>query len=328
MLRQSLAALRVIFKRNPALDKTGKVATDLIPDKYKAVCLISADLEGAWAFRHSKSSAQDKLRPVKLGLQTRRNLPQILALCEKYRIPITWATVGHLFLSECIADERGKHPELPHPAYFTNEFWSFRQGDWYDTDPCTNQETDPAWYGADIMDAIQNTAVQHEIGCHTFSHIDCSDERCPRELFMAELEQCRILAEDRGIKLKSFVHPGHQIGHITDLAELGYESYRTDDGNWISLPAKRADRLWELRNTAEITIRKGWSLWFHRFYYKQIIKRAIKHKKVAVLWFHPSCPEAVVSSIMQPLFETLHKNRDNIWTTTHQEYTAYLNSRI
>jgi hypothetical protein len=60
--------------------------------------VFSADFEMAWAFRYSKTLAS---KAVEIGLKERENVPTLLDLFDKYQIPATWATVGHLFLNEC-----------------------------------------------------------------------------------------------------------------------------------------------------------------------------------------------------------------------------------
>src|SRR5262245_20894120 len=61
-------------------------------DAQAAAC-IAADFEMSWAFRHrSPEEARER------GRQERENVPYILRLLEDYACPITWATVGHLFL--------------------------------------------------------------------------------------------------------------------------------------------------------------------------------------------------------------------------------------
>ena len=67
------------------------------PGQQKGGMIISADFEMAWAFRYSKKTKDY----MKMGRQERENFPVILNLLEKYNIPITWATVGHLFLKDC-----------------------------------------------------------------------------------------------------------------------------------------------------------------------------------------------------------------------------------
>ena len=81
----------------------------------KAVVVLSADFEMAWAFRASKTVKD----ATKRGLRERKNVPEIIALLDKYNIPITWATVGHLFLEKCSRKKNGKaHPNMPRPKHF------------------------------------------------------------------------------------------------------------------------------------------------------------------------------------------------------------------
>src|SRR6185295_7852887 len=72
---------------------------------------ISGDFEHNWAFR----AWPPEVRNLK-GTNERTNFPYILRLLEEYAIPVTWATVGHLFLESC---ERGAgglaHPNMPRP---------------------------------------------------------------------------------------------------------------------------------------------------------------------------------------------------------------------
>ena len=73
--------------------------------------------------------------------------------------------------------------------------------------------------------------------------------------------------------------------------------------------------------------RKEWSIDYHIFRYIEIIKRAIKTNTVAVLWFHPSFPSAVVEQILPEVFKFLDKNRNQIWITSHGDYIDWLNEK-
>src|SRR5450756_223337 len=112
------------------------------------------------------------------------------------------SVLGHLFLSECRRDSSGiAHPELVRPRQ------SWRHGDWYAADPCTDRSRDPLWYGDDILDALQSARTPQEIGCHSFSHILYGDPALTREAVDADLQACVTLAERRAITLRSFVLP-------------------------------------------------------------------------------------------------------------------------
>lgn len=319
--------IKFLLNLRPKILKSNLHYSKFIPSPYKTVCLISADFELAWAYRYSRSVDFSNDAATANGLQSRENVPKILKLCDAYEIPITWATVGHLFLEECNRTNDLAHPEIKRLPYFENKFWKFSSGDWFDDDPCTDYMTHPAWYCPDLIEQIIKSPVGHEIGCHTFSHIDCRDQVCSDEVFLSEINACKQAAAKYNIELKSFVHPGHQIGNLQNLFDEGFSSFRTEYGDSLAYPVKHRSGLWELKNSAIIDYRKGWTEKYHVWRYKKIIKRAIKHKKVCVLWFHPSFDPVVVAGILPEIFKFLHLNRDRIWVTTHASYIKWLNQQ-
>lgn len=323
--KANLSKIKFLLKMRPKIIKSNDHYSKFIPVAYKAVCLISADFELAWAYRYSKSAAYSSEEAMKQGMQTRKNVPKILELCQEYQIPITWATVGHLFLDDCKCVNGFPHPEIKRLPYFENQFWKYSSGDWFDDDPCGNYINNPAWYCPDLIKQIINSPVGHEIGCHTFSHIDCRDEVCSSEVFLSEIKACKQAAANYGIELKSFVHPGHQIGNLQNLHEEGFGSYRTEYGDALAFPVKHSTGLWELKNSAIIDYRKFWSVKYHIWRYKTIISRAIKHNKVCVLWFHPSFDPIIADKVLPEVFKFINENRDKIWVTTHNEYVEWLN---
>lgn len=324
-LKSYLSKINFILGRIPRIEKWGN-SGNFIPDGYQSVVLISADFELAWAFRFSKSSKTQFEEPIEHGNRTRKNIPEILKLCEEYKVPITWATVGHLFLNNCKKTEGIPHPEILRLPYFENDFWRYDSGDWFDSDPCTNLEDDPAWYCPDLIKQILECPTEQEIGCHTFSHIDCRDEVCSDEVFKSEIEACKNVAKEFNIEYKSFVHPGHQIGNLNNLAKLGFTNFRTDYGDSLSFPKLHNNGLWELKNSTGIEFRQGWSVRYHIKRIIRIIERAKKYKKICVLWFHPSFNTLVPQQILPEIFKFLNENRDDIWITTHDNYINWLNS--
>ena len=127
--------------------------------------------------------------------------------------------------------------------------------------------------------------------------------------------------------LKSFVHPAHTIGNLDNLTKQGFTNFRTDYRNILGFPKQHQNGLWEFEQTAEFVYRKEWSIDYHIFRYIEIIKRAIKTNTVAVLWFHPSFPSAVVEQILPEVFKFLDKNRNQIWITSHGDYIDWLNEK-
>lgn len=324
-IRAQLSKIKFLLGLNPKIESFENNSLDYIPESFKAVCLISVDFELAWAFRFTKSTRLLNQQPAQLGLQTRYNIPKIIQLCELYEIPLTWATVGHLFLESCQKINGVVHPEIKRLPKFENEFWIYKSGDWFSNDPCSDYIKDPAWYCPDLIQDILRSPIGHEIGCHTFSHIDCRDEICSETVFQSEINACKNAAKKFGIQLESFVHPGHLIGNLDTLSNSGFTSYRTDFGNTLALPKKHSSGLWELKNSACIDYREKWTDKYHVKRFTGIIKKAIKYNKVCVLWFHPSFNPILLETVLPEIFKFLHNNNDKIWVTTHKEYVNYLN---
>ena len=318
LLKIQLNKLNFRLGRNPKIEAPSD-RKKYIPEAYKAAVLISADFELAWAWRFDKSHPN----PVQLGIEkaqkTRKSFSRLIALFEQYETPITWATVGHLFLDSC----DGKHEEVKRQDYFENDYWKYSEGDWFDADPGTDVHTDPEWYAPDLIQQIVDSRIDHEIGCHTFSHIDCRDQACPKEVFASDIDACIAAAKTKGMKMESFVHPAHTIGNLDTLREKGFTNYRTDDYNKLSYP-KYHNGLWQLENTVELAYNPNWSMEYHLYRFKTIIDRAIASGTLACLWFHPSLPADFVDQVLAPLLAYMHQKKDKLWVTTHKNYVEYI----
>lgn len=318
-----LSKLNFVFGRNPSIEKDGYY-WKFIPKPYRAVITITADFELAWASRYTKSSSNPYQKATENARRARKNIPIILDLCDKYSIPITWATVGHLFLYKCEKSNGIPHSGIPRLRHFENDFWKFYGDDWFEYDPCSNYKDAPEWYCPDLIKLIMNAKVNHEIGCHTFSHIDCSDNICPSDVFKSEILECKKLAQRNGIELKSFVHPGHTIGNLQLLKNLGFYSYQTDYQNTLGYPHKHNTGLWELKRTMEFAYRPEWSIKYHIYRYKKIIDRAINSKTICNFWFHPSMNSKFVEDVMPKLFEYIDSNRAKVLISTVGDYVSWL----
>ncbi len=323
--RTLLNKFKFFFGRTPKIDNSSDYRK-FIPEPYSSVLLMSADFELAWAPRYDKNEKDPLKFAIQKAQQERENFPKILELCEQSNIPITWATVGHLFLEECSREGNCIHSEIPAIPKYKGPFWNFAGGDWFEYDPGTNLNLDNNWYAPDLIKKILESKIPHEIGCHTFSHIDCREEACSPELMRAELKTCKKLAEGLNLKLESFVHPGHTIGNLDVLVDEGFTNFRTDYRNVLSYPKKLNNGLWEFEQTAELAFRSDWSIAYHKYRYKRIIERAINYHTLCVLWFHPSFDSLIIKEILPDVFEFINRNKNNIWVTTHKKYCDWLNN--
>lgn len=324
-IKSSLSKLAFKVGYTPKIIK-GVNKVKYIPQKYKAVVLISADFELAWAWRYAKSSNNSYQLALKKAAIERENLPAIVQLCEQYNIPITWATVGHLFLKTCNRLNGHAHPEIPNVPNYFGTFWDFQSKDWFEYDPCSDYIKDNLWYCPDLIKLILDSPVQHEMANHTFSHIDCRDGICPPELLKAELKASKQLANELGINLTSFVHPGHTIGNLKTLSEEGFTNFRTDSRNVLGYPILHPEGIWEFEQTAEFNFREDWSIDYHIYRYKKLIDRAINSNTVCVFWFHPSFDARMVNEIWPEVFNYMNQKQDDIWITTHKEYINFIST--
>jgi peptidoglycan/xylan/chitin deacetylase (PgdA/CDA1 family) len=327
LLKPYLSKIHFLSGRTPVIEKR-RDFRKFIPAPYKTVLLLSADLELAWASRYDKRVLSPLEYALTLARRERQNIHKILAVTEGFQIPITWAIVGHLFLHSCREVNGKKHIDIPTVPHYDGPFWDFHGDDWFEYDPCSDYQTQPEWYAPDLIRLIMDAPVDHEIGCHTFSHIDCREEACPPQLMKAELAACKKLAAEWGLTLRSFVHPGHTIGHLDLLKEEGFTSFRTDDRNVLGYPRRYASGLWQLEQTTEFCFREAWSVRYHVFRYTEIIKRAMASNTVCVCWFHPSFDPRVIDKVWPAVFQFLDENRDHIWITTHSEYIDFLNRNL
>ena len=181
----------------------------------KSIFIMSLDTESIWGYA-AYPSHKDIGLLKRDDTKGRGCIDILLSLFEKHNIPATWAVVGHLFLDYCEKEDGIPHKDMP----------GFRV-DWYSSDPCTDIQRDPLYYGKDIVEKIISNRIEHEIGYHSFSHVPFSE--CSREVAEAEIKEGIRLAKEFGITLKSFVFPENKIGHIDVLKEKGFKIYRGEN---------------------------------------------------------------------------------------------------
>ena len=166
--------------------------------------VISLDAELAWGFHDLDDVPGQRIQNARSGWRA------ALSLFDRYEIPATWAVVGHLCLGSC----DGTHADHPAPA------------DWFDRDPGGSAADADRWFAPDLVEAIRRAAVDHEIGCHSFSHVLFDAETTDEALADAELDAALDAAARLPDSPKSFVFPRNRVAHRDRLAEHGFTSYR------------------------------------------------------------------------------------------------------
>ncbi|PYJ49948.1 MAG: hypothetical protein DME87_07855 [Verrucomicrobia bacterium] len=328
MLIRNPALLRALFRASgrlrsksaPARATNGPVKVTRYLNDAPGAASISADFELAWAWREWGTA-----RAEEVGLRERANVPVILELLDRLDIPITWATVGHLFLESCGEKKNGlHHSNMPRPLY--NGRW---RGDWYQHDPATNLATHAAWYAPDLIRSIQVAKIPHEIGSHSFSHIEFSPECSTEDLVTAEILECQRSMGRFGIQPRTLVYPfnimGHQ--HLPLLARLGLAAVRHRDARFaLACPERDSSGVYKIYET--MALRE--SRWYHQPTKAAILlDEAIRKGLCFHFWFHPSAVTVQGRATMHEIFQHIARLRGQgqIWVATMKDLAAYSEAR-
>jgi hypothetical protein len=286
----------------------------------KAAACIAADFELSWAFRHyPKETALER------GRQERENIPYILRILEDCAVPITWATVGHLFLESCTRAAGGlAHPDMPRPPH--NPLWT---GDWYMHDPCTNYKRDPCWYAPDLIQSILDSPVRHEMGTHSFSHANFTPACADPRLIRREIEESLRAMQRFGLSPRSLVYPYNNRVHayLDLLAELSITAVRQRDPHIrLSYPERTPAGVYKLYESLMLRTPKHYD---YLDKVKIFMATAAERHAVFHLWFHPSEPTAVFEQEFPRTLQYLDSQRKAgvVWIATMADIAAYCEAR-
>jgi peptidoglycan/xylan/chitin deacetylase (PgdA/CDA1 family) len=293
------------------------------PNGEKGGFIMSADFELAWAWRFSKTGAN----PIKKAERARANMPVILKNLDQFNIPITFATVGHLFLEGCNKSDHDWMSRIPH----FDDHWKFMEGDWYAHDPYSDAEKDPAWYAPDMIRLIQQSKVKHEIGTHTFSHIDFSYKNCPADVANDEIQACVDAAKKYGVNLKSIVFPGGTWGNIEVLKQHNIKIYRKSSEYELAYPYYDDQGLLVTVSSLAMDNNKfNWSPEYFLKKYKVYIDKAIKTNTIAHFWFHPSFDPWFLENVFPKILEYVDEKRNEgvLWVGTMETIADHITTRV
>lgn len=164
--------------------------------------VISLDCELGWGRHRDVPSGE-------FVTEGRRNWLRLLRLFDQYDVPATWAIVGHLFLEDCTHQHEG------HPA----------------GERCCRRSIDgvppeQVWFAPDLIEEVMAASVDHEIGCHTFTHRRLDHPSVDQETAERELEESVMTASSWDLDLRSFVFPVNRVAHRNVLREGGIDCYR------------------------------------------------------------------------------------------------------
>jgi len=328
MRTYSPGLLRRVFEWKGQLAQGNRAATkdfggiEIAPFKNNspAAVSISADFEMAWGWR-SRPGPECASKAA----NERRNVPSLLRALEEYRIPITWATVGHLFLESCTRGNCGlAHADMPRPP--RNERWD---GDWYRHDPCANVNEAPAWYAPDLIATILSSSVGHELASHSFSHIDFSVTTSTPELVRMEISACIKAMDPFGIRPRSLVFCHNRMGYqYSDLLyEMGIIVVRhRDSRSRLAYPERTASGLYKLYESMNLRLATYYNYVDKA---KIFIDEAIRRGDAYHMWFHPSDEPNVFEEAFIPILDHIDSQRGKglVWVSTMADLAAYCEAR-
>ncbi len=258
-------------------------------------------------------------------------MPRLVSLLDEYGIPITWATVGHLFLEKCARGINGlAHPQMPRPPVMTSPPAMARwTGDWYAHDPCTDYHADGLWYCPDLIHLILESKVSHELGSHSFSHISFFPENSTPVLVEHEMAQCQAAMSRFGVTARSLVYPYNHMGHhyAPVLARHGITCVRHRDlAVRLSYPERLGCGVYKLYESMNFRSAKHYS---YPIKAEMFLEAAIKRHAAFHLWFHPSDPLELFQREFKEILRFFARLRDRgmLWIATMGDLAAYCEAR-
>ncbi len=194
--------------------------------------IISLDFEKNWGVFDSKPNGEylDNINNVDLVID------RLLSLSDKYKIRLTFATVGFLFnkdkesFKRNIPDITPSYKNKLHNPYPLIEKIGL------------NENADKIHYAYNsLLKIIHNGS--HEIGTHTYCHYYCLEDGQSIDQFEADLLMAKRVGNEMKIDIKSIVFPRNQVNkdYLKICEKHGILSYRGIENHAIYKPKPKID---------------------------------------------------------------------------------------
>ena len=167
--------------------------------------VISVDAELGWGFHDLADPPMERLEAGRSGWT------RLLDILDKHSVPATWGVVGHLMLDDC----DGTHANLP------------SLDGWFDTERGRWRERPDFRFGPELVRGIVEAEPNHEVACHTFSHVLFGDDRVTEDIARGELRAAVDAGTRFGIEYSTLIFPRNSVGHRDLLGEFGFMCYRS-----------------------------------------------------------------------------------------------------
>jgi peptidoglycan/xylan/chitin deacetylase (PgdA/CDA1 family) len=171
---------------------------------------LSIELELGWGSH--MSSTYDRYSAGRK--EESKYLHKLLDLCDKYEIPITFNVVGALFANDDISE---------------TSVDSYPDG-WWDEYRTADENVTKLFHAPDLVQAILDADVDHEIATHTLSHIMIDE--VSNDCFEYELDTVQQIHSEWGIEQpSSFVAPRHRQFNPKTVSEHDISVVRVPDSD-------------------------------------------------------------------------------------------------
>jgi len=173
------------------------------------------------------------------------------------------------------------------------------------------------------------SSVNHDLGAHTFSHIDLSSPSCSVDTARSDiLKDMEVLG--RAGPPVSFIFPWNREGHLPLLKELGFVVYRGDQKAKIANPTRRED-LWDIHSTLYLSEKSIDRVNIIR----KLIDLTIAYGGVFHIWSHPwnmhidRDVNNFMEKVLEPIFKHAIKRQKegSLWICTMRELANYSEAR-
>lgn len=191
--------------------------------------VISLDFELYWGMidKVTLDAYGENIRGVHTAV------PALLELFSRYKLHVTWATVGMVMaesLEELTTWLPPDEPRYADPRASTYEH--IRSG----------AVSERLYYFAPDLVARSAATPGQEIGSHTFSHLYTLDMAPDVAALRADVRAAAVAAARHGLTLRSLVFPRNQISteYLSLAAEAGYTAFRGTEDHFLYRPRREA----------------------------------------------------------------------------------------
>lgn len=173
------------------------------------------------------------------------------------------------------------------------------------------------------------SVIPHDLGAHTFTHVDLSSTTCTDDIARDEILQC-IEVVKKAKSPVTFVFPWNREGHLLLLKEYGFITYRGNKTAKLAYPSK-TQQLWDIHQTYFLTEKSAREV----NVILTLIDSAISYGHVLHIWSHPwniSIDQNVgrfIEKVMDPLLSYAARKRSHgsLWVCTMRELSNYCEAR-